>query len=115
MSNFWINKEGVNTLKGTHTNPLNKIYLPDHLIAEFLVQHPHSRKDFLTLFETMLPEEQFRLQEILDSYPGLFKDREHDQEIEDNFQSRANKSRVNTVSKIKPKQEKVKKTLRVNR
>lgn len=115
MANFWINKEGVNTLKGTHTNPLNKVRLPDHLIADFLINYPYSRDDFMSLFQTMLPEEQFRLQEIIDSYPGLFKNRKHDQEIEDEFQTKANKSRVNTISKLKPKKDVVRRTLRVNR
>ena len=115
MANFWINKEGVNTLKGTHTNPLNKVYLPDLMIAEFLVDYPQSREDFMNLFQTMLPEEQYRLQEIIDSHPNLFKERKHYQEIEDTFQTKANKTRVNTISKIKPKKDVVRRTLRVNR
>ena len=115
MANFWINKEGQNTLKGSHTNPSNRIYLPDHLIAEFLLDYPYSRADFWNLFKTMLPEEQFRLQEIIDTYPSLLVDREEYQQAEDTFQSRANNQRVNTISKIKPKEDTPKKTLRVNR
>ena len=114
MSNFWINKEGKNTLKGTHTNPSNKVVLPDYLIANFLVNHPSSRKDFQNLFATMLPEEQFRLQEIMDRHPTLFSDQDFDQNMEDKFQSTLNKPKINTVSKLKPVKA-VKRSLRVNR
>jgi len=112
--NFWINKEGQNTLKGSHTNPANPVRLPDYLIADFLVNHPYSRQDFLDLKDTMLPEEQYRLEEILQKYHNLFADRKYDQEIEDGFQKHLNTARVNGGSPISPAKTK-KKTLRVNR
>ena len=89
--------------------------LPDYLIAEFLIKHPYSREDFQNLFQTMLPEEQYRLQEIIDQYPSIFADREHYQRTEDTFQSYINKTRVNNISPLPPATNGVKKGLRVNR
>lgn len=89
--NFWIRPNGVNTLKGVEDDEFNKPVLPATLIQEMLSDYPDARKGFLELLPTMLPEEQERLQAIVDDCPNVMKDKPNHQQLEDNFQSKLNK------------------------
>ena len=67
MTNFWIRNNTINTLKGVEEDETNKPLLPASMIHEFLNQYADARKGLLELLPTMLPEEQERLQYILDN------------------------------------------------
>lgn len=97
--NFWINRNGANTLKGSHTNSLNPVVLPDIVILEFLKLYPKSRDDFYALFDSMLLEEQYRLQELIDAHPSVFRTEPYQQDAEDQFQTKMNNVRVNTTTR----------------
>jgi len=94
--NFWINAQGVNTLKGSDTNPLNKPKLPDIVILEFLKLYPKARQDYLSLYDSLLPEEKYRLDMLLEQHPSVMKTDTYPQQIEDKFQSKMNNVRVNS-------------------
>ena len=98
MSNFWINGSGQNTLKGSDNNPLNVPILPDIMILEFLKIYPKARTDFYQLLPTMLPEEQFRLETLIQEHPSVMKTEKYQQVQEDNFQSSMNKLRINSTT-----------------
>ena len=97
MSNFWINEGGKNTLKGSENNPLNFPILPDLMILEFLKMYPKARADFYQLLPSMLPEEQFRLENLIRQHPSIMKTEKYQQVQEDNFQTSMNNLRVNTT------------------
>lgn len=97
--NFWINGSGDNTLKGSHTNNLNPVRLPDIMILEFLKIYPKARDDFHALFDNMLPEEQYRLQELIDAHPSVFRTEPYQQDAEDQFQTKLNRTRVNVTTR----------------
>ena len=97
MSNFWINNSGGNTLKGSYTNPSNPLALPDEVILEFLKKNPKAREDFHQLLPSMLPEEQARLEELVEAHPSIFISEIPPQEQEDNFQTSMNKVRINNT------------------
>lgn len=96
MSNFWLNAQGQNTLKGSDTNPSNPPVLEDIVILEFLKIYPDSRKDFYALLPTMLPEEQYRLETLIEAHPSVMKSEEYQQIQEDRFQSGMNNLRINS-------------------
>lgn len=97
MSNFWLNAQGQNTLKGSETNPSNPPVLDDIVILEFLKLYPNSRKDFYALLPTMLPEEQYRLETLIEEHPSVMKSEEYQQIQEDNFQKGMNNLRINST------------------
>ena len=97
MSNFWINAGGKNTLKGSDTNPLNPPVLTDIMILEFLKMYPKARADFYQLLPSMLPEEQFRLENLIQEHPSVMKTEKYQQVQEDDFQSSMNNLRVNST------------------
>jgi hypothetical protein len=98
MSNFWINGGGENTLKGSDSNPLNTPILTDVMILEFLKIYPNARADFYQLLPSMLPEEQFRLETLIQEHPSVMKTEKYQQVQEDNFQSSMNKLRINSTT-----------------
>lgn len=96
MSNFWINSGGQNTLKGSENNPLNLPVLTDIMILEFLKMYPKAREDFKQLLPSMLPEEQFRLENLIQQHPSVMRTEKYQQVQEDDFQSSMNKLRINS-------------------
>lgn len=60
-SEFWINGDGQNLLKGVPDDPANPIRLSDAYIVEFLLHIPSARASYDRLFPLLLPEEQARL------------------------------------------------------
>jgi len=97
MSNFWINGSGHNTLKGSYTNPANPPFLPDYVILEFLKEHEKSREDLFALLPSMLPEEQARIEELIEAHPSILISNKPPQQIEDNFQTSMNDLRINNT------------------
>ena len=97
MSNFWINSSGQNTLKGSENNPLNLPVLTDIMILEFLKMYPKAREDFNQLLPSMLPEEQFRLESLIQEHPSVMRTEKYQQVQEDDFQSSMNNLRINST------------------
>jgi len=95
MGNFWINAQGGVTLKGSNTNPQNPTVLEDEVILEFLKIYPSARKDFFQLLPTLLPEEQYRLETLIEAHPSVLRTNKYQQQEEDDFQSGMNKLRIN--------------------
>jgi hypothetical protein len=95
--NFWINAQGVNTLKGSETNRLNPPRLPDIVILEFLKIYPKARADYHALYDSLLPEEKYRLDTLLEQHPSVMTTNVYPQEEEDRFQTKMNDIRVNNT------------------
>lgn len=92
MSEFWINGEGQNMLKGVLGDVSNPPLLSDEYIVEFLLHIPDARTSFDRLFPTMLPEEQVRLSLLRNTAPtSMFLD---PVDATDRFQSTLNTSSV---------------------
>lgn len=100
MTNFWIRNNTINTLKGVEEDETNKPLLPASMIHEFLNQYADARKGLLELLPTMLPEEQERLQAIIDACPNVMNDKKDHQTTEDTFQSHLNKPIIRFPGKI---------------
>jgi hypothetical protein len=98
VSNFWLNKQGQNTLKGSLTNPLNIPVLPDDVILEFLKTYPVARADLFALLPTLELDEQARLQDLIDAHPTILRTDVYPQVEEDRFQSKLNSTRVNNYT-----------------
>ena len=58
---FWINGEAQNMLKGVAGDTTNPLMLTDEYIVNFLLRIPDARVSFDRLYPTMLPAEQARL------------------------------------------------------
>jgi hypothetical protein len=95
MSNFWINEQGVNTLRGEYDNPSNPLRLPDDIVLEFLKTYPEARNGLHALYPNMTQGERERLE----SFAAFFKPNtpqpDPEQIVEDKFQTKANDLRVN--------------------
>lgn len=68
-TNWWIDPQGVNNLKGVPDDPTNPVILPDNSILDFLVNIPIAQQDFLKLLPAMLPAEQDRLNALIARNP----------------------------------------------
>lgn len=101
MSNWWIDNTGRNTLKGVPGDDSNRPILTDDEIVSFLGRIPKARFDYLRLFPTMLPEEQDRLNEILDHHPFV-RDKliEDPQTNADKFSQSLNKGPIRTSGRL---------------
>ena len=94
--NFWIDRQGRNNLRGIPGDADNPAILPDDLIWRFLNEDPDARKGFREFLPLMLPEEQERLQAIVDSCPSIMDDDKlYDQDYEDKVQKRLGGTKVN--------------------
>jgi hypothetical protein len=100
MSNFWINDQGQNLLKGTEDTPNNKERIPLQLIAEFLQEYPKARTDLMIAMKQLNEEETARIQDLVRAYPVLLKGEKYPQEREDDFQSNFNDLVVNQQSNL---------------
>jgi len=98
MSLWWYSKSGQNMLKGVIDDPTNPIVLPDEFILDFLSKIPKARFDFVTIFPTLLPEEQTRLQDIIDRNPFVkTKIIQEDSENSKLFEDRLNSGPIRTT------------------
>jgi len=90
---FWINGEGQNMLKGLAGDATNPLMLSDEYIVEFLLHIPDARASFDRLYSTMLPAEQARLYVLRNTAPasGFVLD---DVEAADRLQSTLNANRI---------------------
>lgn len=94
--NFWIDRQGRNNLRGIVGDTDNPAILTDDLIWRFLNEDPDARKGFREFLPLMLPEEQERLQAIVDSCPSIMDDDKlYDQDYEDKVQKRLGGTKVN--------------------
>jgi len=98
MTNFWINAQGQNTLKGSPTNPLNPIIIPDENILEFLKQYPKARQDLYSLLPILDLDEQARLEGLIEQHKTILVDEIYPQVEEDRFQSKMNSTRINSYT-----------------
>jgi len=98
MSNFWINEQGQNTLKGSETNPLNPIIIPNENILEFLKQYPKARTDLFALLPSLDLDEQARLESLIEQHKTILTDEVYPQVEEDRFQSKMNSTRINSYT-----------------
>lgn len=71
--NFWINDNGVNTLKGVPDDETNPPRLPDFHILNALQRTQKAQDDFNKMLPSLLPEEQERLNTLTDDNPFLTK------------------------------------------
>ena len=69
VSNWWINSNGKNALKGVEGDPDNPILCQSDDILYFLQQYPDSYDAFFVILPTMLPEEQARLRKLIAENP----------------------------------------------
>jgi len=103
MRNFWITEQGSNTLKGVEGDEHNPPRLPSYLILEFLQEQQDARDGLLALLPSMLPEEQERLNELIESFPSVMKAETYEQIREDNFQASQNALRINNPNSHLPR------------
>lgn len=61
-SEFWINDNGQNMLKGVAGDTSNPIMLPDEWVVDFLLRIPDARASFDRLYPDLLPGEKTRLE-----------------------------------------------------
>ena len=69
--NFWINNNGVNTLKGVPDDPDNLPRLPDKYIVDAFSRTQQAHDDYYKLKPALLPEEQERIEALLAENPLL--------------------------------------------
>ena len=100
MSNFWINEQGQNLLKGTEDTPSNKERLPLQIIIDFLQEYPQARADLPLAMKQLNQEEKARINDLVRAYPNLLKGEKYVQEREDDFQSSFNDLVVNQQSNL---------------
>jgi hypothetical protein len=94
--NFWIDSMGRNNLKGVPGDSSNPPILPNDQIWLFLNEYADARKGYREIVSLLLPEEQERLQAIIDSCPNIMDDDKlYDQDYEDKVQKRLGGTRVN--------------------
>lgn len=72
LVNYW-NRIGdnENTLRGVPGDPDNPVRLPDDFIIFALQTSTEARAAFDKILPSLLPEEQARLQKILDDHPDV--------------------------------------------
>jgi len=94
--NFWIDSMGRNNLKGVPEDTSNPPILPDNLIELFLNEYADARKGYTEMIPFLLPEEQERIQAIIDKCPNIMDDDKlYEQDYEDKVQKRLGGTRVN--------------------
>jgi len=84
---YWTDDRGVNMLKGVEDDPDNPPRLPESAILYALRMSPVARQQFAWIVPNLLPEEQDRLEEILQRNPRMSKLLVDDQTVEDRFQN----------------------------
>ena len=102
MSNFWINAQGQNTLKGVEGSLDNPPRLPFYLIEEFLREYREARAGLRELYPLLNEDERLRLDPLY-SNTSVMRDRKYDQEFEDDFQTTMNDLRINLTNQHLPR------------
>lgn len=96
MPEWWFS-QGRNMLKGVEGDTSNPPRLPAAHIVDFLRRIPAAKKSFERLFPNLLPEEQARLQDILDKNPSALMLTQDERAEHDRFQSKLNKQGIYTT------------------
>ncbi len=90
---WWFQSGGTeNMLKGVEGDETNPPRLTGDQITEFLQHIPQARASYSRIYPTLLPEEQARLDSIVDGSPSL--EPLTPDTIADNFQHRLNTPRL---------------------
>lgn len=103
QTNFWINGDGVNMLKGEYNNICNPLRLPDELILEFLEKYAQARTGFIDLIDSMNQCEQDRLNTLISNHPNVFFPKPYDQDYEDACQKKYSATAINTFRGAGPR------------
>lgn len=100
-TNWWINNQGVNTLRGVHGDPTNPPIFPDDWIVNFLIHLAPAKKGFRELVPLMLPAEQERLYALVEANPRTLEaDPDPDpQVIDDRFMASQNAPGVHDANR----------------
>jgi hypothetical protein len=99
-TNYWIGDDGVNNLKGVEGDALNPIRCADEFILYAIMQSQKARQDFNIMLPTLLPDEQIRLNDLLDANPFTKTTMVEDPiNTSDSFQSGLNKAGVDAPRK----------------
>lgn len=95
--NYW-NRDGdnENTLRGVPGDPDNPVRLDDDFIIFALRHSIEAKAAFETILPSLLPEEQARLQQILDDHPDV-RLVEDPQDVADVVQRRQNTMGIYTT------------------
>lgn len=91
---WWIFDNGTNSLKGVPGDVTNPPVLTDGQIFDFLRHIPEARKSLNRLYPTLLPEEQARLDPIIQGAKFLQPD---DKAASDLFMRRQNTDGIFTT------------------
>lgn len=89
---WWFQHGGENMLKGVEGDETNPPMLNGDQITTFLQQIPQAQASYNRIYPTLLPEEQARLDSIVEGAPSL-RSLTLDT-IADNFQHRINTPRL---------------------
>ncbi len=95
--NFWINNNGINTLKGVPGDLDNRPVLQDETILKAFRSSQIARDDLCVLLPSLLPEEQDRLTSLFNENKYLSQLIRSGQEIADSEQRRFNTIPVYTA------------------
>jgi hypothetical protein len=97
--NFWINNNGINTLKGDPDAPAraDQPVLNDEMIVNTLRTSLIARKDWNRMWPVLTSVEQARLQALIDENPWLTQLIRDTSDIEDAQQRRMNRIPVYTA------------------
>ena len=91
---FWIDNVGQNLLKGIEGDDSNPPRLALADILDFLRRIPESRDSFNRLYPLLLPEEQERLEPVIQGARFVIPDHKA---IQDDFQRRQNTAGIRTT------------------
>jgi len=91
---WWYDDGGTCLLKGVPDDPLNKVRLPDNFILSFLWKIPVARDQFVVILPSLLPEEQDRLNTLIDTNPYVKILMPCPQDVTDSVQRKWNRSGV---------------------
>lgn len=98
MSNWWINAQGKNMLSGVPGDDSNPPALPDSWIVDFLWTNPRARIGYNAIIGSMLPEEQERLNNLIDANPYLKTGYRNDPTVQSDYeQNKWNRAGVRTA------------------
>jgi len=97
MSNFWINDNGINSLKGDPDDPTNPVVLGDEFIVHALRSSIVARTDWCKMWPALTDGERRRLQAIVDENPWLTRLIRDSSDVEDAEQRRMNRIPVRTA------------------
>lgn len=100
MSNWWVDSQGRNNLKGVPGDPSNPPVLSDGTILEFLKKYDVARADFFSLLPSMTAEEQERLNGLVSSNPSVLYSDPAPQVREDRVQKKFNTAGIRTVGRF---------------